>query len=120
MVDREDVVRILDFGIARIEGSAMTQDGSLMGSLNYMSPEQMLGRPVDHRSDIFSLGSVAYELLSYRQAFKGGLDDGLLHRLPHEDPPSLAQISPGLPATLERVVMRALEKAPERRFPGSD
>ena len=116
MVDREDVVRILDFGIARIEGSAMTQDGSLMGSLNYMSPEQMLGRPVDHRSDIFSLGSVAYELLSYRQAFKGGLDDGLLHRLPHEDPPSLAQISPGLPATLERVVMRALEKAPERRF----
>ncbi len=116
MVDREGVVRILDFGIARIEGSAMTQDGSLMGSLNYMSPEQMLGRPVDHRSDIFSLGSVAYELLSYRQAFKGGLDDGLLHRLPHEDPPSLAQISPGLPAALERVVMRALEKAPERRF----
>ena len=116
MVDREGVVRILDFGIARIEGSAMTQDGSLMGSLNYMSPEQMLGRPVDHRSDIFSTGSVAYELLSYRQAFKGGLNDGLLQRLPYEDPPSLAQIYPGLPVELERVVMRALEKAPEKRF----
>ena len=82
MVDREGVVRVLDFGIARIEGSAKTQDGSLMGSLNYMSPEQMLGRPVDHRSDIFSVGSVAYELLCYQQAFTGGLNDGLLHRLP--------------------------------------
>ncbi|MDA1184058.1 MAG: serine/threonine-protein kinase [Acidobacteria bacterium] len=116
MVDREDVVRILDFGIARVEGSAMTQDGSLMGSLNYMSPEQMLGRPIDHRSDIFSLGSVAYELLSYKQAFKGGLNDGLLHRLPHEDPPPLDEVCPGLPVALQRVVMRALEKEPEKRF----
>ena len=116
MVDREGVVRILDFGIARVEGSAMTQDGSLMGSLNYMSPEQMLGRPVDHRSDIFSVGSVAYELLCYQQAFKGGLNDGLLQRLPNEDPPALAQLYPGLPPALEQVVMRALEKAPENRF----
>ncbi len=116
MVDREGVIRILDFGIARIEGSAMTQDGSLMGSLNYMSPEQMLGRPVDHRSDIFSVGSVAYELLCYQQAFKGGLNDGLLHRLPKEDPPALAQLYPGLPPALEQVVMRALEKTPEKRF----
>ena len=116
MVDREGVVRILDFGIARIEGSAMTQDGSMMGSLNYMSPEQMLGRPVDHRSDIFSVGSLAYELLCYQQAFKGGLNDGLLHRLPHEAPPSLARLYPDLPPALERVVMRALEKAPEKRF----
>ena len=116
MVDRDGVVRILDFGIARIEGSAMTQDGSLMGSLNYMSPEQMLGRAVDHRSDIFSVGSVAYELLCYQQAFKGGLNDGLLHRLPHEAPPALSSLYPGLPPALEQVVMRALEKAPEQRF----
>ena len=116
MVDREGVVRILDFGIARIEGSAMTQDGALIGSLNYMSPEQMLGRPVDHRSDIFSVGSVAYELLCYQQAFKGGLNDGLLHRLPHEDPTTLGELYPGLPTALERVIMRALEKAPEKRF----
>ena len=116
MVDREGVVRILDFGIARIEGSAMTQDGSLMGSPNYMSPEQMLGRPVDHRSDIFSVGTVAYELLCYQQAFKGGLNDGLLQRLPNEDPPALAQLYPGLPPTLEQVVTRALQKTPEKRF----
>jgi serine/threonine-protein kinase len=116
MVDREGVVRILDFGIARIEGSGLTQDGALIGSLNYMSPEQMLGRALDHRSDIFSVGSVAYELLSYRQAFKGNINDGLLHRLPNEDPPSLSLIAPGLPPGLEDVIMRALEKAPENRF----
>lgn len=116
MVDREGVVRILDFGIARIEGSAMTQDGALIGSLNYMSPEQMLGRVVDHRSDIFSVGSLAYELLSYQQAFKGTLNDGLLHRLPNEDPPPLTQLDPGLPPGIEQIVMRALQKEPDRRF----
>lgn len=116
MVDREGIVRILDFGIARIEGSAMTQDGALMGSLNYMSPEQMLGRPVDHRSDMFSVGAVAYELICGQQAFKGGLNDGLLQRLPHEDPPLLCDIYTGLPRALEQVIMRALEKAPESRF----
>ena len=116
MVDRHGMVRILDFGIARIEGSAMTQDGALMGSLNYMSPEQMLGRPLDHRSDIFSVGSLAYELVSYQQAFKGGLNDGLLQRLPHEDPPPLHGVAPDIPWALEEIIMRALEKAPENRF----
>jgi serine/threonine protein kinase len=116
MVDKDGVVRILDFGIARIEGSAMTQDGILIGSLNYMSPEQMLGKAIDHRSDIFSVGSVAYELLSYQQAFKGNLNDGLLQRLPYEDPPPLSDICPGLPAGLEGVIVRALQKSPEDRF----
>jgi len=116
MIDREGFVRVLDFGIARIEGSAMTQDGTMMGSLNYMSPEQMLGKPVDQRSDIFSVGSVAYELLSYTQAFKGNLNDGLLHRLPHEDPPPLKDLAPDVPLAIEHVVMRALEKDPGRRF----
>ena len=116
MIDREGVVRVLDFGIARIEGSAMTQDGTMMGSLNYMSPEQMLGKPVDQRSDVFSVGSVAYELLCYHQAFKGNLNDGLLHRLPHEDPPLLKELEPTVPLAIEQVVMRALEKDPGRRF----
>jgi serine/threonine-protein kinase len=59
MVDREGTVRILDFGIARIEGSALTQGGALLGSVNYMSPEQMLGRSIDHRSEIFADGMLA-------------------------------------------------------------
>jgi serine/threonine-protein kinase len=116
MVDRDGVVRILDFGIARIEGSAMTQDGALMGSLNYMSPEQMLGRAVDHRSDIFSVGSLAYELITYQQAFKGGLNDGLLQRLPYKDPPPMDEAAPDVPWAIEEIVMRALQKAPADRF----
>jgi serine/threonine-protein kinase len=116
MIDREGVVRILDFGIARVAGSGMTRDGALIGTLNYMSPEQMLGRPVDRRSDIFAVGAVAYELLCYHQAFKGGLDDGLLQRLPHEDPPRLRDLYPGIPAELEGIVTRALQKKPDDRF----
>jgi len=116
MADREGVIRILDFGIARVEGSGMTRDGMMMGTLNYMSPEQMLGRPVDHRSDIFAVGAVAYEILCYQQAFRGSLNDGLLHRLPNEDPPPLTELCAGLPDDLERVVMRALQKTPDKRF----
>jgi serine/threonine protein kinase len=117
MVDRQGVVRILDFGIARIEGSAMTLDGTMVGSLNYMSPEQMLGKVVDPRSDMFSLGSVAYELLCYQQAFKGSMNDGLLQRLPNEDPPPLSSIRKDLPAELEQIIARALQKSPDQRYP---
>jgi tetratricopeptide (TPR) repeat protein len=115
MVDRRDVIRIVDFGIARTEGSGMTMDGAMIGTLSYMSPEQMLGRQVDFRSDIFAVGAVAYELLSYQQAFRGTLDDGLLQRL-HEEPPSLSAVCPGLPAAVEKLVMQALARRPEDRF----
>ena len=117
MVDRQGVVRILDFGIARIEGSAMTLDGTMVGSLNYMSPEQMLGKTVDYRSDMFSLGSVAYELLCYQQAFKGSMNDGLLQRLPHENPPPLTTIRRDLPSELEQIIAKALGKLPDDRYP---
>jgi serine/threonine-protein kinase len=116
MVDGQGVIRILDFGIARVANSGMTSDGALIGTLNYMSPEQMLGRPVDFRSDIFSLGAVAYELLSYQQAFPGTLDDGLLQRLPQMPPAALASVCPGLPQELEAIILRALAKAPLDRF----
>ena len=120
MVDSQGVIRILDFGIARVANSGMTTDGAMIGTLNYMSPEQMIGRPVDFRSDIFSVGSLAYELLSYHQAFPGTMNDGLLHRLPHEDPAPFAEVSPGLPPDLEGIVFRALAKRPEDRFTNLD
>jgi serine/threonine protein kinase len=116
MVDTQGIVRILDFGIARLEGSGMTRDGAMMGTINYMSPEQMIGRPVDHRSDIFAVGAVAYELFAYQQAFPGTLEDGLLDRLPREPPASLSSLCPGLDATLETIVLQALEKKPDDRF----
>ncbi|MBI3401843.1 MAG: protein kinase [Acidobacteria bacterium] len=116
MVDGTGVVRILDFGIARIEGSGMTRADALIGTLNYMSPEQMLGVAVDQRSDIFSLGSVAYELLSYRKAFPGSVADGLLHRLPNARPDSLRELCEGLDPEVEAIVWRALEKEPRNRY----
>jgi serine/threonine-protein kinase len=117
MVDAQGIIRILDFGIARLEGSGMTRDGDLMGTVNYMSPEQMLGRRVDHRSDIFALGTVAYELISYRQAFPGTLDDGLLHRVPHDPPQPLSALCAFIDPALEAVIYHAIEKAPEERYP---
>jgi len=120
MVDAQGIIRILDFGIARVANSAMTSDGMMLGTLNYMSPEQMLGKPVDFRSDIFSVGALAYELLSYHQAFPGSLDDGLLQRLPHADPARLAELCPELPGELEQVVLRALAKHPQDRFADLD
>ena len=112
-------MRILDFGIARIEGSALTQGGALLGSVNYMSPEQMLGRSIDHRSDIFAAGLLAYELITYRQAFKGGLSDGILQRLPFEHPTPTSEICPDLPAWSRRRDRPRAAKGAGRSIPGS-
>jgi serine/threonine protein kinase len=120
MVDRRDVIRILDFGIARAAGSGLEPDGLIIGTLNYMSPEQMRGGQVDHRSDIFAVGAVAYELLTYRQAFPGSIDDGVMNRVMHEDPPPLSESAPGLPPQVEVVVRRLLAKRAEDRFPDLD
>ncbi|MGH9204175.1 MAG: serine/threonine-protein kinase, partial [Vicinamibacterales bacterium] len=120
MVDRHGVIRILDFGIARIEGSGMTRDGAMMGTLSYMSPEQMLGKMVGSRSDIFAVGAVAYELLAYQQAFGRTLGDGRQHRMPDDDPRPLSELCPGLPDGLAPIVMRAMAKLPEDRFADLD
>jgi serine/threonine-protein kinase len=116
MVDPEGMVRILDFGIARLEDSRMTRDGDMMGTVNYMSPEQMLGRRVDHRSDIFAVGAVAYELIAYRQAFPGTMSDGLLERLPHDPPVPLSSLCPEIDSGIEALINRTLEKTPDARF----
>jgi tetratricopeptide (TPR) repeat protein/predicted Ser/Thr protein kinase len=118
MVDQSGVVKILDFGIARLlsEGSLKTQDGTIIGSYNYMSPEQIAGKPLDHRSDIFAVGTILYELLSSIRAFRGSVGDGLLYRVVHEPPQSLRELDSHLDNDLERIVMRALEKDPDRRY----
>lgn len=117
MVNPEGQLKILDFGIARFtQSDGLTQAGAVIGTLNYMSPEQIQGQPVDHRSDIFSVGLVAYELLSGRQAFPGQLATGLVHRLLHEEPPSLAPSLPGRLGELAEVVTRAMAKDPRDRY----
>ena len=118
MLDRHRVVRILDFGIARVEGSGMTQEGMMLGTLSYMAPEQMLGRAVDYRSDIYAVGAVAYELLAYQKAFN--LEAELRPRLPSDAPLPLAECCPGLNPEIEAIVMRALAPRPEDRFADLD
>ena len=119
MVDADGEVKILDFGIARLaqSDSQQTQVGTVIGSYNYMSPEQMAGHPVGFPSDIFSVGAVFYELLCYFRAFPGTMQEGLWHRVVREPTPPLAERCENLDPEVERVVMRALEKAPANRYP---
>ena len=116
MVDTEGVLKILDFGIARVGDSGLTQAGVMIGTPNYMSPEQVDGRPVDRRSDIFAVGLVFYELLSYRQAFPGKSAISVLNAILRTSPPSLDQTCPGLHPSLHAIVRRAMEKDPSQRY----
>jgi tetratricopeptide (TPR) repeat protein/predicted Ser/Thr protein kinase len=117
MVDLSGAAKILDFGIARlVESAGMTQAGTPIGTLNYMSPEQLAGRKVDQRSDIFSFGALVYELFSYRQAFPGGIDSGVLHRVLNSERDALGVVSPMLDPDIVRVVDRTLEADTAKRY----
>ena len=115
---RDGHVKLLDFGIARIAtaDAGLTRTGLVMGTLRYMSPEQARGK-VDHRSDIFSVGSVFYELLTYRHAFIGEDPMEILDRLRSEDPELVTEVDPSLPAELGEIIARSLRKDPAQRFP---
>jgi tetratricopeptide (TPR) repeat protein len=113
---RRGRLKILDFGIAKLADSGITNAGALIGSFNYMSPEQVRGLPIDHRSDIFSVGAVLFELLSYRQAFPGGLGDGVLGRIAEQPAPMLRQAMEEADGEIEQIIARALQKEPTRRY----
>ena len=116
IVGPEGTVKILDFGIAKLSASGMTLPGAIMGTLNYMSPEQVKGTAVDARADIFSVGAVLYELLSHQQAFPGQVPDEVLHRILNGVPRPITEYCPEIDPRLVRLVERALEKDPDRRF----
>ena len=112
----EGVVKILDFGIAKLTASGMTVTGTILGTLNYMSPEQITGASVDARADIFAVCAVFYELLSHQQAFPGNRPAELLHRIVSGSPKPVTDFCPDLDPRLVHVIDRALEKDPEDRF----
>ncbi len=126
MVDRAGRLKILDFGLAKVccepvvEGLSsdveLTQEGRIMGTVPYMSPEQAQGRNVDHRTDVFSLGSMLYEMATGSRPFQGDSAIDLISSILKDDPPSLHEHDASLPAELDRIVRRCLEKDPERRF----
>jgi eukaryotic-like serine/threonine-protein kinase len=121
MVSRDSgIVKVLDFGIARGGDSSLTQAGMLIGTPNYMSPEQVEGRPVDHRSDIFAVGLVLYEVLVYRQAFVGDSQAAVLHKVLHAAPEPLATLNADLDPALATIVDRAVAKSPDARYADLD
>src|SRR5207247_9492697 len=93
-----------------------TDPGSVMGTVGYMAPEQVRGKPVDHRSDIFSFGAILYEMLSGRRAFHGESTADTMSAILKEDPPDLSDTNQNVSPALERLVNHCLEKDPEARF----
>jgi len=113
--------KIMDFGIARLQMSDVkTQTGVLLGTPKYMSPEQLAGRKPDHRADIFSLGAVFYEMLTGRAPFSGTDVSQLLHNIADAAHVAPTRIVGGLPAVLDLVVARALEKDPAARYQNAE
>jgi serine/threonine protein kinase/Tfp pilus assembly protein PilF len=119
LVDPRGNLRLTDFGLAQIQGdNRLTVSGDLLGTLRYMSPEQALAKrvPVDLRTDIYSLGATLYELLTLQPAFDGADRQELLRRIAFEEPRALRRLNRQVPADLETVVLKALEKNPAERY----
>ena len=127
---RDGRIKILDFGLAKLRppldsgdvgaetptASVLTDAGKVLGTVGYMSPEQVRRSPADHRSDIFSFGSVLYEMLSGKQAFRRPSGIETMNAILKEDPPELSRTDSNLPPTLVRILARCLEKNPDDRF----
>ncbi len=111
-----NILKILDFGIARAGESGLTQVGMVIGTPNYMSPEQVRGDAIDHRSDIFAVGLVLYELLVYRQAFEAETQPAVLMKILSDQPAPLAMLDPLVDAGTATVVYKALAKNPADRY----
>ncbi len=127
-ITRDGQVKILDFGIAKLTAqeaednsdlvsmTTQTKVGTVLGTVGYMSPEQLRGKPVDHRSDIFSLGAILYEMLSGVRAFRGETEVDTMMAVLNADPKELTATRENIPVVFEQVVQRCLEKDPENRF----
>jgi serine/threonine protein kinase len=112
----DKVVKLSDFGIAKLFGGQNTMAGSVIGTADYMSPEQADGRPITNRSDLYSLGSVMYALLAKRPPFAGTSVPEVLHNLRYSAPTSIRRLAPEIPEELEDIINKLLEKEPEDRF----
>jgi serine/threonine-protein kinase len=116
LITADDRAKITDFGIARLDTSNLTQEGQLLGTPNYMSPEQILGRDVDHRADIFSLGVVLYEMVTRHKPFQGENLTVVSHRIVYDHFTPPRQYADDLPPGTEQILAKALEKDPGRRY----
>ena len=118
LVEASGRVKLTDFGVARIQdsGEATRTKGSMVGTLKYMSPEQVQGQSVDARADLFAAGVVLYQLLTGKRPFDGDSEFAIIHQIVSQNPPAPSTINPQLPPALDAVVARALAKQREQRF----
>jgi serine/threonine-protein kinase len=112
-------VKIMDFGIARRQAADMADSGAIVGTPTYMAPEQITNGPITPATDLFAVGCLLYELLCYRKPFEGETVHGVLYQVLTTDPQPLRTMAPSIPAALERVVTKALNKVPEDRYEGA-
>jgi TonB family protein len=116
LIDRDERPRLVDFGIARVASSSLTQTNAVLGTPYYMAPEQIAGQPIDHRADLFALGTVLYEMLTLTKPFAGANVTTVIYKIMHVDPQPPREIDHTLPAGLDVIMRTALAKNPEQRF----
>lgn len=117
--DNSANVKITDFGIAHFEDTELTQQtrmGDVLGTPQYMSPEQVSGTKVDGRSDLFSVGVILYQLLAHERPFTGDTVTTLMYQITHTEPKSLQELDPSIPLSVRRIVEKLLQKNPKDRF----
>lgn len=117
MITEKGQIKIMDFELAKLSwGGDLTKTATIMGTVAYMSPEQAKGEKIDHRTDIWSLGAVFYEMLSGEQPFKSYHDQAVLYSILNENPAPITKIRKDIPPELERIIQKSLEKNPRNRY----
>ena len=117
MLRKDGLVQIMDFGLAKLQGvSRLTREGNTVGTMGYMSPEQVQGFTVDHRTDIFSFGVLMYELISGQSPFKGMHETAIIYEIVNVDPEPISILKPDLPPDLDAILLECLAKEADERY----